>query len=51
MKILKIQHPILDDSRITYGFFTRSGGTSKSLMTLSIVALTMKMLQLMLKKI
>jgi hypothetical protein len=29
MKILKIQHPILDDSRITYGFFTRSGGISK----------------------
>ena len=29
MRILKIQHPILDDSRITYGFFTRSGGISK----------------------
>ena len=29
MTILKIQHPILDDFKITYGFFTRSGGTSK----------------------
>ena len=29
MTILKIQHPILDDLRITYGFFTRSGGTSE----------------------
>ena len=28
MTILKIQHPILDDLKITYGFFTRSGGTS-----------------------
>ena len=29
MTILKIQHPILNDSKITYGFFTRSGGASK----------------------
>ena len=29
MTIFKIQHPILDDVKITYGFFTRSGGTSK----------------------
>ena len=29
MKISKIQHPTLNDSRITYGFFTRSGGMSK----------------------
>ena len=29
MTIFKIQHPILDDFRITYGFFTRSGGTSE----------------------
>ena len=29
MTIFKIQHPILNDFKITYGFFTRSGGTSK----------------------
>ena len=29
MTILKIQHPILDDARITYGFFTRLGGNSE----------------------
>ena len=28
MTILKIQHPILDDVKITYGFFTRLGGKS-----------------------
>ena len=28
MTVLKIQHPILNDFKITYGFFTRSGGTS-----------------------
>ena len=29
MTILKIQHPILDDVQVSYGFFTRSGGMSK----------------------
>jgi polyphenol oxidase len=29
MTIFKIKHPILDDFRITYGFFTRSGGISE----------------------
>ena len=29
MSILKIQHPLLDNMKIKYGFFTRSGGTSK----------------------
>ncbi|MDC0094008.1 peptidoglycan editing factor PgeF [Alphaproteobacteria bacterium] len=29
MTTFKIQHPILDDLRITYGFFTRCGGISE----------------------
>ena len=29
MTILKIQHPIIDDFKVSYGFFTRLGGTSK----------------------